>query len=70
MLEGLDLIYSYNGGMYRFYIAWSCVVPLGGCNDFINEISIALYNRLKMTFGPKYRASRDFILPGSTRRTL
>ncbi|KAJ5875473.1 uncharacterized protein N7473_012820 [Penicillium subrubescens] len=46
MLEDLDLMASYDVDVYRFSIAWSRVIPLGGRNDPINENGIAFYGRL------------------------
>ncbi|XWW98400.1 hypothetical protein V2A60_006400 [Cordyceps javanica] len=44
--EDFDLLSKYGAGAYRFSIAWSRIVPLGGRNDPINEEGIEFYNRL------------------------
>lgn len=46
MLDDLDLMASYDVDVYRFSIAWSRLIPLGGRNDPINEIGIEFYNKL------------------------
>lgn len=46
VLEDLDLMASYNVDVYRFSIAWSRVIPLGGRSDPVNENGIAFYNQL------------------------
>lgn len=46
MSEDLDLMASYDVDVYRFSIAWSRVIPLGGRDDEINENGIAFYNKL------------------------
>ncbi|KAH7363303.1 glycoside hydrolase superfamily [Plectosphaerella cucumerina] len=44
--EDIALMSSYGLEAYRFSIAWSRIIPLGGRNDPINEKGIAFYNRL------------------------
>ena len=44
--EDLDLLKSYGVKSYRFSIAWSRIIPLGGRNDPVNEAGIAFYNKL------------------------
>ena len=46
MLEDRDLVASYDVDVYRFSIAWSRVIPLGGRNDPTNEKGIEFYNKL------------------------
>ncbi|PMD28819.1 glycoside hydrolase family 1 protein [Hyaloscypha variabilis F] len=46
MPEDVDLMASYGVDVYRFSIAWSRVIPLGGRNDPINEKGITFYNDL------------------------
>ncbi|KAH8598752.1 glycoside hydrolase superfamily [Bisporella sp. PMI_857] len=46
MPEDVELMASLGLDVYRFSIAWSRVIPLGGCNDPINEKGIAFYNSL------------------------
>lgn len=35
---------SYGANTYRFSLAWSRIIPLGGRDDPINEKGIAFYN--------------------------
>jgi len=44
--EDFDLLARYGAKAYRFSIAWSRIIPLGGRNDPINEAGIAFYNKL------------------------
>jgi beta-glucosidase len=44
--EDLDLLSAYGAKSYRFSIAWSRIIPLGGRADAISEEGIAFYNRL------------------------
>ncbi|KAJ0415022.1 glycoside hydrolase superfamily [Aspergillus carlsbadensis] len=44
--EDLDLLAKYGAKAYRFSIAWSRVIPLGGREDPVNEEGIAFYNKL------------------------
>jgi beta-glucosidase len=46
MEEDVELMASYGVDVYRFSIAWTRIIPLGGRNDPINEKGIAFYNRL------------------------
>ncbi|KAJ5655352.1 hypothetical protein N7507_007302 [Penicillium longicatenatum] len=46
MPEDVKLMASYGVDIYRFSIAWSRVIPLGGHDDPINEDGIAFYDRL------------------------
>ncbi|KAH7075143.1 beta-glucosidase [Paraphoma chrysanthemicola] len=44
--EDVALMKSYGVTAYRFSLAWSRIVPLGGAEDPINEQGIDYYNRL------------------------
>lgn len=44
--EDLDLLKTYGAKAYRFSVAWSRIVPLGGRDDPVNEAGVAFYNRL------------------------
>lgn len=44
--EDVELMASYGVDIYRFSIAWTRIIPLGGRNDPINEEGIAFYNDL------------------------
>ncbi|KAI0942829.1 Beta-glucosidase 1B [Taiwanofungus camphoratus] len=44
--EDLDLLVSYGVKAYRFSIAWSRIIPLGGRNDPVNEKGIRFYSKL------------------------
>ncbi|KAH9851024.1 beta-glucosidase 1B [Lenzites betulinus] len=44
--EDLDLLVQYGVKSYRFSIAWSRIIPLGGRNDPINEAGIQFYSNL------------------------
>ena len=44
--EDLDLLKTYGAKAYRFSVAWSRIVPLGGRGDPVNEAGVAFYNRL------------------------
>ncbi|KAL1757376.1 glycoside hydrolase family 1 protein [Schizophyllum commune] len=44
--EDLDLLASYHVKSYRFSIAWSRIIPLGGRNDPINPAGIKFYSDL------------------------
>jgi beta-glucosidase len=44
--EDVKLMKSLGMDTYRFSIAWSRVIPLGGRNDPVNELGISFYNRL------------------------
>ncbi|KAH8888924.1 glycoside hydrolase [Thozetella sp. PMI_491] len=44
--EDIGLMDSLGVDMYRFSIAWSRIIPLGGRSDPINEKGIAFYNNL------------------------
>lgn len=42
--EDLDLLVSYGVKSYRFSIAWSRIIPLGGRNDPVSEAGIKWYS--------------------------
>ncbi|KAI0767555.1 beta-glucosidase [Fomes fomentarius] len=44
--EDLDLLVSYGVKSYRFSIAWSRIIPLGGREDSVNEAGIEWYSNL------------------------
>ncbi|KAI0073536.1 beta-glucosidase 1B [Panus rudis PR-1116 ss-1] len=44
--EDLDLLVQYGVKSYRFSIAWSRIIPLGGRNDPVSEEGIAFYSKL------------------------
>ncbi|KAL4979008.1 glycoside hydrolase superfamily [Aspergillus desertorum] len=44
--DDLDLMASYGVDVYRFSIAWTRIIPLGGRNDPVKEAGIAFYNRI------------------------
>lgn len=44
--EDVALLKQFGANAYRFSIAWSRVIPLGGRNDPINETGVAYYNAL------------------------
>ncbi|KAH6879839.1 putative beta-glucosidase [Thelonectria olida] len=44
--EDLDLLAKYGAKAYRFSLAWSRIIPIGGRDDPINEAGIAFYNKL------------------------
>ncbi|CAG8944674.1 unnamed protein product [Penicillium salamii] len=44
--EDIKLMASLGVDIYRFSIAWSRIIPLGGRNDAINEKGIAFYSNL------------------------
>ncbi|KAM3561186.1 hypothetical protein MY1884_002532 [Beauveria asiatica] len=44
--DDFDLLSKYGARAYRFSIAWSRIIPLGGRDDPINEEGIAFYNQL------------------------
>ncbi|KAJ3460768.1 hypothetical protein MRS44_011635 [Fusarium solani] len=44
--EDFDLLVKYGAKAYRFSLAWSRIIPLGGRNDPINEDGVAFYNKL------------------------
>ncbi|KAI9060053.1 glycoside hydrolase family 1 protein [Trametes sanguinea] len=44
--EDLDLLVEYGVKSYRFSIAWSRIIPLGGRNDPVNEAGIQFYSNL------------------------
>ncbi|KAI0657621.1 beta-glucosidase 1B [Cubamyces menziesii] len=44
--EDLDLLVHYGVKSYRFSIAWSRIIPLGGRNDPVNEAGIQWYSNL------------------------
>ncbi|KAI0725480.1 beta-glucosidase [Fomitopsis betulina] len=44
--EDLDLLVSYGVKSYRFSIAWSRIIPLGGRNDPVNEQGIQFYSNI------------------------
>ncbi|KAI0772973.1 beta-glucosidase 1B [Trametes elegans] len=44
--EDLDLLVQYGVKSYRFSIAWSRIIPLGGRNDPVNEAGIQWYSHL------------------------
>ena len=46
MPEDVELMASYGMDTYRFSIAWSRIIPLGGRMDPINEKGIAFYDDL------------------------
>ncbi|KAF7586540.1 hypothetical protein BBP40_008695 [Aspergillus hancockii] len=46
MEEDIQLMTSYGVDVYRFSIAWTRVIPLGGREDPINEKGIDFYNKL------------------------
>jgi beta-glucosidase len=44
--EDLDLLVKFGAKAYRFSLAWSRIIPLGGRDDPINEVGVAFYNKL------------------------
>lgn len=46
MPDDIDLMHSLGVDVYRFSIAWSRVIPLGGRNDPVNEKGVAFYSNL------------------------
>lgn len=44
--EDLDLMAKYGAKAYRFSLAWSRIIPIGGRDDPVNEEGIAFYNKL------------------------
>ncbi|GAB7335005.1 hypothetical protein MBLNU13_g06869t2 [Cladosporium sp. NU13] len=44
--EDLDLLQRYGAKAYRFSLAWSRIIPIGGRNDPINEEGVAFYDKL------------------------
>lgn len=44
--EDIDLLASYGVKAYRFSIAWSRIIPLGGRNDPVNEHGIQFYSNI------------------------
>ncbi|KAF7556055.1 hypothetical protein G7Z17_g1746 [Cylindrodendrum hubeiense] len=46
MPQDVDLMSSYGVDVYRFSIAWTRLIPLGGREDPVNETGIAFYNDL------------------------
>ncbi|KAH8653746.1 glycoside hydrolase superfamily [Xylariales sp. PMI_506] len=44
--EDVELMSSFGVDVYRFSISWSRIIPLGGCNDTVNEKGIDFYNHL------------------------
>lgn len=44
--EDFDLLVKYGAKAYRFSLAWSRIIPLGGRNDPVNEDGVAFYNKL------------------------
>ena len=44
--EDLDLLQKYGAKAYRFSLAWSRIIPIGGRNDPVNEEGIAFYDKL------------------------
>ncbi|KAH9931544.1 glycoside hydrolase family 1 protein [Fomitopsis serialis] len=44
--EDIDLLVSYGVKAYRFSIAWSRIIPLGGRNDPVNESGIQFYSKI------------------------
>ena len=42
--EDLDLLVQYGVKSYRFSLAWSRIIPLGGRNDPVNEAGIKWYS--------------------------
>ncbi|EKM57147.1 glycoside hydrolase family 1 protein [Phanerochaete carnosa HHB-10118-sp] len=42
--EDIDLLVQYGVKSYRFSIAWSRIIPLGGRNDTVNEAGIKFYS--------------------------
>ncbi|KAI1786207.1 beta-glucosidase [Ganoderma leucocontextum] len=44
--EDLDLLVQYGVKSYRFSIAWSRIIPLGGRNDPVNEAGVQFYSNL------------------------
>ena len=44
--EDIDLLVSYGVNAYRFSIAWSRIIPLGGRNDPVNEQGIQFYSKI------------------------
>ncbi|KAJ3035541.1 hypothetical protein HDV00_003695 [Rhizophlyctis rosea] len=43
--EDVELLKNYGAKVYRFSLAWSRIIPLGGREDPINEEGIAWYNQ-------------------------
>lgn len=44
--EDLDLLSKFGAKAYRFSLAWSRIIPLGGRNDPVNEQGLAFYDKL------------------------
>lgn len=44
--EDLDLLAKFGAKAYRFSVAWSRIIPLGGRDDPVNEEGIAFYNKI------------------------
>ena len=44
--EDIDLLASYGVKAYRFSIAWSRIIPLGGRNDPVNEQGVQFYSNI------------------------
>lgn len=44
--DDVDLLKSYGATAYRFSIAWSRIIPLGGKDDPVNEEGVKFYNDL------------------------
>ncbi|CAI7659075.1 hypothetical protein N7533_006995 [Penicillium manginii] len=44
--EDVALMKSYGVNAYRFSLSWSRIIPLGGCNDPVNEQGIQFYSNL------------------------
>ncbi|GKT51994.1 beta-glucosidase 1B [Colletotrichum spaethianum] len=44
--EDLDLLVKHGAKAYRFLLAWSRIIPVGGRDDPVNEAGIDFYNKL------------------------
>ncbi|KAM0271135.1 hypothetical protein ACHAQH_009184 [Verticillium albo-atrum] len=44
--EDLDLLTKFGAKAYRFSLAWSRIIPLGGRDDPVNEQGLAFYDKL------------------------
>ncbi|OAL52926.1 putative beta-glucosidase [Pyrenochaeta sp. DS3sAY3a] len=44
--EDLDLLVKYGAKAYRFSLAWSRIIPIGGRDDPVNDAGIRFYDKL------------------------
>ncbi|KAH8587943.1 glycoside hydrolase superfamily [Bisporella sp. PMI_857] len=44
--DDVELMANLGAEVYRFSIAWSRIIPLGGRHDYVNEKGIEFYNKL------------------------